>query len=176
MYTYHIITYNIHPIFVHFPIALLCIYSLIKLIPLYKWVPKVAWKDIERVLLVLGVLGALVSSATGETAEHLVKVNRQILNMHSLFAGISISTYAALLAGEVLVFLTPFLARYTYLNSIRNTLTSIQKLLTSRFISSTLSIIGLVAISLTGLLGGILVYGTTADPFAKVILQLLHIQ
>ena len=54
-------TYNIHPLFVHFPIAFLFIYSLIKIVPVKKWLPKVSWKDIERVLLVVGVLGAFAA-------------------------------------------------------------------------------------------------------------------
>jgi hypothetical protein len=34
---------------------------------------------------------------------------------------------------------------------------------------------GLLAISLTGLLGGVLVYGTSADPIAGLVLKLLGI-
>jgi uncharacterized membrane protein len=168
-------TYNIHPIFVHFPIALLCLYSIIKIIPFGKLLPKVSWKHIERTLLIVGALGAFASSATGEMAEYLVKVNRQILNAHSLFADISIGLYGALLFGELLVFVTPLIAQYQKLNSINKILKLIQKILTGKFVSITLSILGLIALSMTGLLGGILVYGTTADPFAGTILQLLGI-
>ncbi len=168
-------TYNIHPIFVHFPIALLCFYSIIKIVPFSKWFPKVSWKHIERALLVVGVLGAFISSATGEAIEHLVKVNHQILEMHSLFAGISTALYGALLFGELLVFITPLLPQYKQLKSLNTILIVIQKLLTGKSVSTGLSLLGLVAISITGLLGGILVYGTTADPFAGILLQPLGI-
>lgn len=169
-------TYNIHPIFVHFPIALLCFYSIIKIIPFGKWFPKVSWKHIERALLIVGVLGAFLASATGDIAENLMKVNRQILNMHSLFAGISTSLYGALLLGELLFLITPLITRYGKLTSINKILILIQNVLTGKFISIVLSLLGIMAISVTGLLGGTLVYGVTADPLAGIVLKLLGIQ
>ncbi|MCR4311379.1 MAG: hypothetical protein NUV54_02320 [Candidatus Taylorbacteria bacterium] len=50
-------TYNLHPIVVRFPIALLVLYSIIKVLPLFKWFPSVSWKHIELALPVFGVLG-----------------------------------------------------------------------------------------------------------------------
>ena len=90
-------TYNIHPIIVHFPIALLFLYSIIKILPLNKWLPKVAWRDIERVLLVFGVLGAFVALATGQIARHLIQPNRDLIHAHSNFASISTWLYGLLL-------------------------------------------------------------------------------
>ena len=68
-------TYNIHPIFVHFPIALLFIYSIIKIIPFKKWFPKVTWDYLGFILLIIGVLGAFVASSTGEIADELIQKN-----------------------------------------------------------------------------------------------------
>ncbi len=59
---------------VHFPVALLLFYSIIKILPWSKWFPNVSWKHIERALLLAGVLGAFVSLSTGEVAEHLCDV------------------------------------------------------------------------------------------------------
>ena len=75
-------TYNIHPLFVHFPIALLFVYSIIKILPLQKWLPNVAWKHIERVLLLVGVLGAFAALSTGEIAEHLTRPNHDLVETH----------------------------------------------------------------------------------------------
>ncbi|MCX6747864.1 MAG: hypothetical protein NTW98_02895 [Candidatus Nomurabacteria bacterium] len=97
--------YNIHPLFVHFPIALLLVYSLIKILPLAKYFPNVAWKHIERALLVFGVLGAFASMTTGETAEHLTNPNEKLVETHAFFASFSTWVYGLLLAGEILSYL-----------------------------------------------------------------------
>ncbi len=167
--------YNIHPIFVHFPIALLIVYSFLKIVPFERWFPRVAWRQIERVLLVTGVLGAFVALSTGETAEHLVRPNRQLVQMHSLFADIATWLYGALLAGEMLSLLNPYLVLKFGANTLTKILIRTEKLIMSRLVSVVLAILGLIAISVTGLLGGALVYGATADPVAPFVLHLLGI-
>jgi hypothetical protein len=47
--------------------------------------------------------------------------------------------------------------------------------LTNKNLVITLVILGFIALFLTGVLGGVLVYGTTADPLAPFILKLLNI-
>ena len=168
-------TYNIHPLFVHFPIALLFIYSIIKIIPFHIVLPNVSWKHIERVLLLAGVLGAFVSSSTGEIAEHLVESNRQIIEMHKLFAAASTWFYGLLLLGEALYLLNPIISLKLQIPPLNNFLNFIQKILTNRILSIILTLLGLVAISITGLLGGVLVYGVSADPVAPVVLRLFGI-
>ncbi|MGI9118259.1 MAG: DUF2231 domain-containing protein [Minisyncoccia bacterium] len=170
-------TYNIHPIFVHFPIALLFIYSIIKILPLEKWFPTVSWKHIERALLVFGTLGAFAALTTGEVAEHLAKPNHQLVEMHSLFAGISTWVYTALLLGEILTILKEkFSFKFEKFVTLNKAINFIQKILTNEIIVLVLAIVGFVAITVTGLLGGVMVYGTSADPFAKIVLQILGIQ
>lgn len=166
-------TYNIHPIIVHFPIALLFIYSIIKILPLSKWLPQVAWKHIERTLLVFGVLGAFASSATGEVAEHLVHPSHNLVEMHALFAGASTWIYGLLLAGEFLSLFIPFLSAKINLPKTIHYLSIIEKILTQKTLSKFLAFLGLIAISITGMLGGVMVYGLSADPMAKIVLQIL---
>ena len=162
-------TYNIHPIFVHFPIALLFIYSLIKIFPFKKWFPNVSWKHIEILLLVVGVLGAFAADYTGSIAKHLLTPppNRQLVQMHALFAEISSVIYGALF--------TPWINTKLKLVQINSFLLFIQNILISPLVSTVLAILGLVAISITGLLGGAIVYGISADPFAAIVLHLLGI-
>lgn len=159
-------TYNIHPIFVHFPIALLLIYSLLKIIPFYKWFPNVAWRQIERVFLLLGVLGGFISLYTGEIAEHLVRPDHDLVEMHSAFATISVWLYVALLLGELIMILS---TRYTLPEFIKK----LGGFLTNRWVSIVIAFCALVTISITGLLGGVLVYGNSADPIAPFVLKLL---
>ena len=164
-------TYNIHPIFVHFPIAFLFLYSIIKIIPLYKWFPKVAWRDIERILLVVGVVGAFIANSTGEIAEHLARPDRKIVEMHALFASMSTWFYGLLLIGEMIYFINPFVLKLN-IPQISRLLIFIQNILTHKTISIILAILGFIAISITGLLGGYMVFGATADPIAGFVLKL----
>ena len=168
--------YNIHPLFVHFPIALLFIYSLLKIVPFGKWFGNVAWKHIERVMLFVGVLFAMVASSTGEMAEHLMKGNRTLIHAHSMFADITVFVYGLILVASLAeIFISHYsdvLSKYPVLN---NYVIKFSNLFNSRFVSTSLAIIGLIAISVTGLLGGVIVYGVTADPLASFTLKLLGI-
>jgi uncharacterized membrane protein len=169
-------TYDIHPIFVHFPIALLMIYSIIKVLPLKTWFPSVAWRDIETSLLVLGTLGAFAALATGENAEHITRPNRQLVEAHSTFAAISTWLYVALIAGEIVEFVTGNRSPFKRIQpGIHKAFFFARGILMNGTFSKIIAVLGLVAISLTGLLGGVMVYGTTADPLAKIVLSLLGI-
>lgn len=154
--------YNIHPIFVHFPIALLAVYSVIKALPFGKWAPSVSWRHIERALLFVGIAGAFVALATGDMAEELVRVDKSIVEAHSLFAGIATWIYGVLLLGEIAAMLRGKITVAAY----------VEKLLCNRALAIVLASAGLVALVITGLLGGAMVYGASADPIAPLILRL----
>ena len=169
-------TYNLHPLFVHFPIALLFIYSIIKILPLEKWFPSVSWKHIERTLLVLGTLGAFAALTTGEIAEEISKPNHQLVEMHSAFANISTWVYTALLLGEILsVIKDKFALKLESMAFVKKVIFFVHSILTNEILSIALAFIGLVAICVTGLLGGVMVYGTSADPVAGLVLKILGI-
>ncbi|HEU5114407.1 MAG TPA: DUF2231 domain-containing protein [Candidatus Paceibacterota bacterium] len=166
--------YNIHPIFVHFPIALLFIYSIIMVLPVEKWFPRVAWRDIARALLALGVLGAFAALATGDTAKHLVHPDRALVNAHSNFAVIATVFYCMLLLGEICAFVNArfpdFMAKTGVISEISK---AIEKILCNKVVAALIALLALVALSVAGLLGGVLVYGTSADPLAGFVLKIL---
>ncbi len=151
-------TYNIHPLFVHFPIAFLFLYSIIKIVPFKKWLPNVSWKHIERVFLLVGFLGALAAIITGSIAKNLIHPNEQLVAAHATFALLTALIYGLLLLGEIISF---FKARENFL--------------CDGLISKLLALSGLMSISITGMLGGVMVYGLSADPLAGVVLKLLGI-
>lgn len=166
-------TYNIHPIFVHFPIAFLVLYSVIKILPIEKWITSVSWRPIQRLLLLVGVMGAFVSNSTGEMAEHIVKANHNLVEMHSFFAGASTWIYGILLAGEFLFLLNNYFVRKNIKTPIDKFLKSIEQIINQNIFSILLAFLGLIAISITGLLGGVIVYGVSADPIAPFVLRFL---
>lgn len=167
---------NIHPLFVHFPIALLFVYSIIKIFPLQKWLPSIAWRDIEKILLTVGILGAFAALSTGETAEHIFKPDHALVEAHATFANIATWIYAALLVGILIGMarLHTFFAKLP--KWLQTFLIALEKILTNKTCSAILALLGLVDIAVTGLLGGVMVYGADADPAARVVLKILGIQ
>jgi uncharacterized membrane protein len=169
-------TYDIHPILVHFPIAFLFIYSIIKILPFKEWFPKIAWRDIERVLLVIGILGAFASLATGDTAKDINRSNNQLVEAHSTFADIATWLYGALLFGEVVSVINIYITRLDQKYSLLLKITFfLEKVFCNKSFSTIIAFLGLISITLTGLLGGVLVYGTSADPLASIVLKILGI-
>jgi len=168
-------TYNIHPIFVHFPIALLFIYSLIKILPVKRIFPKIQWKDVERILLTCGVIGAFFALSTGEAAEHLVRPNHQLVEMHALFASASTWLYGALLVNEFFEIVRSSKYFKSIPSAVQHIMVFINQIFANRAFVVCIAILGLVCICITGMLGGIITYGTTADPLAQPLLTILGI-
>ena len=166
---------NIHPLVVHFPIALLFVYSVITILPFRKWIPRINWADVGTVLLVFGFLGAFVSLQTGEIAADLTRPNRDLLEAHELFANMTSWMYGLIIVGKVLVFIQTRSFFSKVPTFFQKGITSLGSLLTHRTVVILLALFGLLALFLTGALGGIMVYGPTADPLAPLILKVLGI-
>lgn len=165
--------YNLHPIFVHFPIALLLLYSVLRIFP---WPSKwqvVNWQIPRIILLGAGLLGAWMSNLTGDIASKLTKHDRGILQMHETFASMSVNVYVILLIIEIIIFIPKKYLDQEYFASIKIWFLRLQNFLAHRIIFQILALIGIVFISITGLLGGVMVHGVNADPLAVPVLQLL---
>lgn len=167
--------YNIHPILVHFPIAFLFAYSVLKVLPLKRWFPNGAWKHIERALLLFGMLGAFLATTTGEIAEELTNPNSGLVEMHATFAGVSTWIFGLLLAGEIAALIRSEYGVKIQSQIVLKFLALVEKIFCHPAFSRILAIAGFVAITVTGLLGGVMVYGTTADPLAGIVLKILGI-
>lgn len=167
---------DLHPLFVHFPIALLTLYSLLELV--HKFTKAAYWVRVRFILLVTGSIGAFVSSATGEQAEHMLRDQslRSLVEMHSLFAGVTTWIYAALAVCYVVVLYshTPV---YEALRKANTKFANMLLRVCTKIVQSPLVILlaflGLVALTFTGALGASIVYGPDFDPFTQFVYNLL---
>lgn len=166
--------YNLHPIFVHFPIAFLILYSLIVLLPLQKWFPKITFKITQNILLFTGTVGIFLAKATGETAQEIVKPDNNIVEMHELFANITTWFYVLLVVITFLPFIISFLQKKCIrFKKIISLLQRVHSFLNKNLIIKTSAFLGVISLFITGLLGGVMVYGLSVDPIAPFILKIL---
>ena len=138
---------NIHPALVHFPIALLFLYTLIELIPFARFMPSVPWDAVRRFLLYIGTLGAALAAVTGIMAEDVVGESSKIepheetaLTLVGLFILLSVLVY------------------FWRSESVLKT-----------WILKLLALGGLVLLFAVGALGANIVYGSSVDPIAAFV-------
>ena len=166
---------NIHPLIVHFPIAFLVVYSLIKIIPVRKWFPGIAWLDIQKILILVGVLGAFAAGTTGEIASEMIGVNHDLLEAHELFANMTTWLYSILLLSEFLPLINVNFSQRLQEIKIHSYTLLLERFISNKALGVLLALAALIAVSCTGMLGGVIVYGPSLDPLAPVLLNILGI-
>lgn len=167
-------TLNLHPIFVHFPVALLTLYALVLLV----YIPRpsiVRLKSIVRPFLAItGALGSIASYLSGEAIEDLFKpFAGELLALHANFA-LGVVVFFCLMA---LLELFVFLGSEWVMEAIRQRFSTKTMSLFKAWLEGPVSIffglVGFVLIMTTGALGGAIAYGRDFDPFTKWLTGLL---
>lgn len=151
---------NVHPIFVHFPIALLMLYSLVELIPLNRVLPwwKINWLPIKRFLLYVGTLAAIPTILSGLLAKTIVGESA-LIDLHETVALTTITIFTIL--------------------SILNLLLQLKRIKPSSgktVLIKVLTVAGILGLVLVGSLGASIIYGTQFDPIASFVTHLLGIK
>ena len=161
---------DLHPIFVHFPIALLTVYALMEMISFKKIAQKEYWFYVKFFFLVIGVIGAFAALYTGNLAQHNYardSIERQIIRVHQSFAISSTIVFGVLAFAYIISFMQK---RFNVAeNQIWKLILKIKDVVLNRYISFFLALLGLACISITGALGGSIVYGPDADPFVSFV-------
>ncbi len=165
---------NIHPAFVHFPIALLIVYAVLECIrPRYVMHYR-SWHDIKATFVILGTLSAFAALSTGEMAEETIEpTQHQLVELHSLFASISTWIFAVLALTYLIAVITEHIP---VLSSQRwwKTVASIGAFVERSYIAISLAVLGIICLTITGALGGALVYGPDVDPIVSFIYHLFY--
>ncbi len=173
---------NIHPIIVHFPIALLTVYALFEIISIKKLQHIVSWFYIKFTFLVIGTLGIFVALYTGDIAEGIMGRSDLIEN-HNTWAVVTAYIFVFIL----LIYVTKLSLVQNWIEQLQllkpnwTTFTSIAKKIqiflyhfyAHRAYLVILSLAGLISVTITGALGGAIVYGPDADPAVTAVLKLL---
>ncbi len=168
---------NIHPIFVHFPIALMTVYAIAELIRFKKLTQTAYWFYVKAILVIAGTLSAFLALNTGEGAEDLIDRSlRPLMNMHATFASASTWIFGIM----SVLYLISWISRSEFSQKISASkvgwVWDKKVFWANRILNSSLMIIlalaGLIAITITGALGGAIVYGPEVDPIVSSIYHL----
>jgi len=154
---------NIHPLIVHFPIALLVMYALFELLPLERWYPRAAWADIKAILVCFGGVGLLAALLTGQVAESLPlgRSAASILHLHKFFAESSTAIFGIIALG--------YLMRWAASKHGFTFGTSFSKFMQRRWVAVLFAFVGLIVLSLTGTFGAMIVYGPDGDFVTQIV-------
>ena len=167
---------DLHPLFVHFPIALLTVYAVLEIIR--RWTPGEGWRLARAVLVVVGTAFAFVSLSTGEAAEHAFGKPElfDVLETHSLVANVATWIFAFLAACYLVT--SPAIhgiARRAppFVSSVLRKLEIVGGAVLRTPLADAAAILGFLAMGLVGALGGILAYGPDFDPITSAVYRLL---
>ena len=165
---------SLHPLVVHFPVALLSVYAVAELIRFKRVTGQPYWFYVKAIALLVGCAGALVARQTGEAIEESLEATGaqipRLMEVHSNWSLIATWIFVVLAAAYVLAWIR------------RDGGSWGQKLeaagdwagkLVSSWLSAILALAGLAAITATGALGAALVYGPGVDPAVNAIYRLL---
>lgn len=164
---------NVHPIFVHFPIALLTLYALIELARFPVLQRMQSLQNTKLFLLFIGTLATIPTLIAGKLAQWSLDVpsnshTAEIIRTHSYFA---------LSTATLFTILSVAYASKLYLEHHSQTTNSLLiKLATIAKIQPlvlALAFIGVALIFTTGTLGGTIVYGPDLDPITHFVNQVI---
>lgn len=169
---------NLHPIFVHFPVALFTVYAVMELIPSRKLRAHISWFFVKAAFILIGIASSSAAYLTGTLIEEEFeqdKVYGPIVEMHSFFAGMTIAVFAVIALAYLILFLqkSSLQSRLLTWQPWQRISSLVLRIYASRTILPLLALIGLGCVTVTGALGGSIVYGESADPLVGIIYRVL---
>lgn len=170
---------NIHPFFVHFPIALLAVYAVLELIRVKKIKDFVAWIYIKATFLFIGVAGALVALETGDSAAEFHRDQRQLVRTHETFSQITTVIFLILCINYLFVVVDKLFGekiRPSKYQKLWGAILNLVNKIFSGWMLVVLALVGVTGLIMTGALGGTIVYGPDMDPITTFVNKLLFLR
>lgn len=148
----------LHPLVVHFPIALLILAGVIEIVNVF--MKKELLNKFGTLLLILGVISGFVSLSTGEESEHFAESTwgnaiEDKIESHENFADISMIIFSALTVIKILFRHNIFKFSFLQSKALRGGVATVLIVL--------LSLGGIAALAETGHLGGKIVYENNSN-------------
>ena len=162
---------NFHPVLVHFPIALLSIYALMEIVRLKRFTLNKAYQDIKAFLAIIGTASAWAASWTGDDARAAFRgkaLVEQVVHTHENYADLTIAIFSLIAGAYLVIFLSRWLGKVRYWNILEK----IAAFILRPSIVITLAIVGIILLTITGALGGLMVYGVNSDPVVAFVAHL----
>ena len=153
---------NLHPLLVHFPIALLTFYALFELLRFRKLLSDPNWFFIKAAFVILGSVSSAATFLSGYVIKGGFETTPAITRL--------VETHQAYALATCLVF---GLIACVYAMKIMKRGESFTNMMLKPAVILPLALIGLGLVTITGGLGGAIVYGPDIDPFVKFIYQVL---
>lgn len=168
---------DLHPIFVHFPIALFTIYALLEILPVKKLQATTTFTYIKGTMVIIGsffsVFTLITGNIAGEALEHDPFLG-DVVELHGTFALWTSIVFALLALIYAITFIEINRLKMLQITTsvLWNTILQIRNKVIHRWVLITLAFIGLVLITATGALGGAIVYGSNKDPIMHIMTKL----
>ncbi len=169
---------NVHPILVHFPIALFTVYAAIEVARIHPKFRTDFWYRTKALLAITGSLGADAAYLAGNAIKP--QFQSALTDVHQQWATGTLIIVALIAAIYILSLLYRSQitgrweqSRYAAMQAANETAAFCDGLVRSGAFMGFLAVVGLTAVTVTGALGGALALGPDVDPFARFVFDLL---
>lgn len=169
---------NVHPIIVHFPIALLTLYAICELIRFKKVTAKHYWFHVKSILVIVGLITAQLALGSGEVIQRMFEKEypekHAIVPVHAIFAEATVGIFFILAFSYLVLWIEydapkSFFGKYPRTKKPWARIVKIAKWIIDTPASLVLAFIGIIGITITGALGGAMVHGPEVDPFVSFV-------
>lgn len=152
---------DLHPMIVHFPVALLTVYALLEIARLPMFRRSVWWFPVKTVFLLLGWLGSVAAVTTGLTTSEAARITGEWPKLIAVHKNFGIAT--------LVVFGVIALA---YVFAAQKKDNAFSKFILRAPVVIPLALLGLAFVTITGALGGAMAYGADVDPVVSIMYKL----
>jgi len=166
--------FDVHPIVVHFPIALLMLYAMVEICSPHLSKYGKAHVAIKLSFLFIGTVASWVALSTGEIAAETIGEGG-LVGVHSFFAGATVWIFSLTAGAYFWSYIAkPFLTKRNFRLplAITKAIDTLAGLILHRVFVVLLAVAGLLTLTTTGALGGAIVYGPEVDPIVSFVYHL----